>query len=255
MRTILLSVAALAMLSTNDLHASACTPGSISTYIALGATGCSVGSFQFSHFDFLVALTNVNAKNVTTSDITVTPNIGPGGPDVDFAADWGTNSNILPSSYTATLSFRIESLTPFDVALTANTLDLSGSVGGLLSLATVAEVNCLGGLLNGGSLCLGGGITAGLSASLTPGDVSASAALLYNPPVTMVDVIKNLTLTSTGTLIAPAHANLSHIGQDFSSTTVPEPSGGLMFLLGTGAIFVLLAKARRNVAVGEEKKQ
>jgi len=226
-------------------QAAPCTSGTLSSYIALGATGCDVGNFKFSHFDFLVAITNVNANNVTTNDIIVTPTAGPGGPAVDFAANWGTGIGILPSSYTATLTFRAESDFPFDKALTSNTLDLQGAVTGI-GIATVAEVNCLGGLLNGGNLCLGGGITAGLTANIISGGVAANAALLYNPPVTWVDVVKNLTLTSAGTLVTPSSATLSHITETFGSGAAPAPEPSELLLFSTGIVLVILGRACRK---------
>src|SRR4051812_8106496 len=134
-----------AVLLGGVVQAAPCTSGSLSSYIALGAAGCDVGNFNFSHFDFLVLITNVNANNVNASNITVTPTAGPGGPAVDFAGNFGTAIGVLPASYTATLSFRAESNSPFDKALTSDALSLQGAVTGI-GIATVAEVNCLGGL-------------------------------------------------------------------------------------------------------------
>jgi len=230
-----------------SVFASPCTTGSLAAYAALDDVGCDIGNFKFSHFDWAV-ITSINAQPAGPSNITVTPSIGPdGSPKVDFTANWGTLNNTLVSNYTATIGFRVETEFPFDRILTGNVLDIFGTATGLTPLATVAEVNCLGGLLAPtGIACLSGGINAGATATLGLGaNVAANAALLYNPPVQLVDVIKNITLTSAGTVLLPGTASLSEISQTFSTTgNAPEPSTWVT--LGSALVGLGLLQIRKR---------
>jgi hypothetical protein len=210
-------------------QATPCVVGTFSSYEALGVTGCTIGNVTFSHFDLLLA-TVVNANNIGAGQITVTPTDGLYGPTLDFGANWGASG--LASSYTATLLFRVSSTAP--IYLTSNTLTTDVARTGLSGIATVAEVNCLGGLLNGaGVLCLGGGITANGTAIASLLNTNLSASITpFTTPVNLIDVVKSITLTAA----IGSTASIHHITQGFTAqdTSIPEPS--TLVLISSAAI-------------------
>ncbi len=210
-------------------NAAQCVVGTFSAYEALGATGCEIGGVNFSYFDLLVT-TVVNANNIGAGQIIVTPLDGLNGPQLNFSANWGASG--LAASYLATLSFRATT-TGGSIYLSSSNLTTDVSRTGLAGIASVAEVNCLGGLLNpGGTLCLGGGITATGTAiaSLLNTNVAASIGP-FNNHVTMVDVVKVISLTGA----IGSSASINNITESFG-TSVPEPSS---MLLISGAMLVL----------------
>ena len=223
-------------------QAAPCVAGSLFSYAALGSTGCEVSAVNFSYFDLLVS-TVVNANNITSADITVTPTSGVNGPNLDFSANWAANSG-LASSYTATLVFRAQSTAP--LYLTGSNLATDVAHVGALGVATVAEVNCLGGLLGGGSACLAGGVTANGVATSSLATTQLSAAITpFNFPVTMIDVIKNITLTGG----IGSNASLGHITEGFTTETqaqaTPEPS--TMILLSSAVIALACFRRMRKI--------
>ncbi len=203
-----------------------CGVASLATYQSYGSTGCSLGpQFNFSSFSYVATL-SVNTTVITATDITVTPQLSAGGPKFGFAANWGTSNSILPSSYTGVIGFHGASADPVFNAFNSLTLVTTGSTSSIASVANVNEIDCVGGLLNNtGTACLSGvGITSG--ASISGSNLSANTVVAFIPATT-IDVLKTINLSSTGTAISPAFANLTNVQQDFG-TNAPEPSTWLL---------------------------
>src|SRR5205823_9288150 len=110
---------------------------------------CTIDTnFVFSAFSYV----NVSAfaHPVTPDQIIVTPGIGASGPTVNFAGDWEAAGLISASE--SLIVFSVDSISP-GIKVDSITLSDHGTItssllGLALGTATVAEVDCYGGLLN-----------------------------------------------------------------------------------------------------------
>jgi hypothetical protein len=204
-----------------------------------------VGNYVFNNFTYIAV--NILSQNVSAADIGVNATVNATGPDVVFTPDSALQAGGLVSAAEYIFGFEVTSTNsiPFQSVMLSD----FGTVTGL-STATVAEVDCNGGLLQlpnqinhlVGVACLGGGPSAGANAALPLGtNVSANANIILDDESFSIDVLKDVTLTA-----ALGTASVTSIGQQFTpgTATTPEPTS---FLLG-GCGLIGLALVRRRKA-------
>jgi hypothetical protein len=233
------------------MYGAPCVPDTLANYVALASTGCEVGpNFRFRDFGAIIVDAVVLGDLPSDAEIIITPTLGPMGPALTFTPGAGTSWDAggLLGTYTGIFGFTVESINPFWNFLGSG-LSATGDASGL-AVATIAEVQCLGGVFNGFGLplpaCLGGGVTANLAANLTGAlGAEVDAAIVY-APVTEIDVIKVLDVT--GTFLGTARIDSfteSFTAQD--STPVPEPT--TVSLLG-GSLLAIAWFHRRKAQKG-----
>jgi hypothetical protein len=269
----------LLLLSSLSVMATPCDSlggNTLDTYIDAGS--CDVGNFTFSNWSYIVnasaATLTGSVNNIAADDIVVTPVDGPDGPSFTFTANWGTTSGLVGTgTYAGLLYFRGTAISPGTELLQSNELTVEANVAAdsLLgaALASVVEINCVGALLDIGSLPPGcnlpgigvqaqagaragaldlvgtllGLIDGDLADLIDPLALSASAQLLYPSATDTVDVFKLITVLSTNTLGSPnAAASISSFSQDFTTFEVPPgpqvPEPSTWMLAGMGLLLV-----------------
>lgn len=253
--------------------------GTLQQYINLSASngGCDVGpNFILSNWAYVNV--SVFSTPVTASDVIVSYSFnGSGVPQINFAANWLANVNLLTADGVGVLAFSLEARSE---TFKFSTVDLvaTGSVSNpLLNLAgmpvptgaaTVTEVNCIGGLADlrdannllvitppanlGDIACNGGLAKAGATATLAPGsNVNANALINLGPGDNFIDVIKIITVTDLVSLPVGGingSAQITSISQNFAGADpgVPEPGAVLLTGLGLSALGVISRRRRRE---------
>ena len=112
-----------------------CASGTLSSYLALGSGGCTIGADTFSNFQTLTGITG--ATPIATADVNITP----GGGSFDPALTFVTNQS-------ATAGNQLESIFTFDISgplYTDSGLSLSGSSESVDGAVTGIENYCAGG--------------------------------------------------------------------------------------------------------------
>jgi PEP-CTERM motif len=223
-RLVLLSASAT-VISMFTLAAAPCTPGTLADYVALGATGCSVGGDTFYNFQ-LVSNNGVGKPAIPAADITV-EGLGPAGTPgasatellfpndigVDFDAVWQTGAGqILDDDIAFDVSVGPGAATVTDAGIVQTSgIQGNGSV-------TVSEIGCSG--------------------------IVFPCTQTWGVATNNTNFVSDTIFTSTGTLsvqkdIAVAGndgtATLSNVADVFSSSPVPEPRS-LSLLLGLGLV-------------------
>ncbi len=231
------------------LQGAACVSGTVASYVALGATGCTInGSWTFSNFAFRSFAAGVTTPSggMTTTDETIAPLSGLGvgldfTPTVPWTATGGGNSDV-----------EIQYIVAFTGNITSIFQSIFGSIvpdpsGGFLN---ITDDYC-----PGGTTLPPGGCAAGVQVldtnvlSSTPGGTASNTASFA--AVHSVAVLKDTSTDSTGfpgsSDAITAYTNCFN-GTCTPSSTVPEPgSSGLAGLgLGLGLIALGSVKLRRS---------
>jgi hypothetical protein len=134
MKRLFLLSASFALLRLTG-SAAPCTNGSLASYVALGPTGCTLGSLTVFNFAY-----NANASGgapiVTSDQITVTPLLAPAGNvALQLTASWGV---LTGQGQTSKITYNL--LAPgLGGQIQQVRLDGNGFVGGMFSSATVSE--------------------------------------------------------------------------------------------------------------------
>jgi len=219
---IILFSACATVISMFTMSAAPCTPGTLASYIALGATGCTVGSDTF--FDFGLQ-PNVNGT-IPASAITVS-GLGPTGTSgasgvapflsndvgVDFGAVWATTAGqTLDDDITFNVSVGQGAASITDAGLVQDSYTTgNGNV-------TVTEKGC-------------SGITFPCNQiwGVTTNDTSFVADTIFSSTGTL-SVEKDIAVSANA-----GTAGVSSVADVFSTSPVPEPRS-ISLLLGLGLV-------------------
>jgi len=212
------------VISMFTLAAAPCAPGTLATYIALGATGCTVGGDTFFNFGLLdngiggLPATAIDVGGVGpsgTPGASSTISAFPNDLGVDFNAVWGPlASGTLDDTITFDVSVGGGAANITDAGIVQSTA--TGPSG---SSVTVTEGGCSG-IVYPCTQTWG----------VNTGDISPFSSIsdtIFSATGTL-SVTKDIALSGAG-------ANLSNVADVFSSSPVPEPRA-LSFLLGLGLV-------------------
>jgi hypothetical protein len=202
--------------------AAPCLPGSLASYVALGATGCTVGGATFFNFSSLPL--QGGAVSIPDSATLVNPVSDPVRPgfrfDVNTDADAG-------EFFQRVIGYAVSG-----ASLSGNQLSLAASSVFPDGAVTVVERKCLDGLF-----ALGNSGCTGAELSLVAFDLGFDASLLESmsfPRTTLLGVVVDIAVDGG----IDGSASLRSATTQF--TAVPEP--GTLTLLGLG----LLTAIRRR---------
>jgi hypothetical protein len=134
MKRLILLTMSIALLRITGL-AAPCMDGSLASYMALGSTGCILGSLTVANFAYQANSSN-GAPKITSDDIAVTPLLAPtGAVALQFAASWGV---LTGQSQISKITYHV--LAPgLGGQIQQVRLDGNGFVGGMFSSATVNQ--------------------------------------------------------------------------------------------------------------------
>jgi MYXO-CTERM domain-containing protein len=189
-----------------------CTSGTLSSYIALGSGGCTIGVDELSNFQTLAGETDATA--IDTAGINVTPSGGSFAPSLGFASSQTASANsLLEAIFTYTISG--PSYYSASLALTNSSETVDGAV-------TDIENFCAGGGFgpDGVSGCTG---SAGSLVALDGFQNTDGSGL---GPVLSINVTNDFTLDG-GTAGSASGGTFT---DSFAAT--PEPSNLLLGMLG-----------------------
>jgi len=229
MKTLFLSCF-LAVLSCTAILGTPCAPGSLDTFVNFGATGCQIGTVEFTNFTILPGLTI--GTPVDPAQVQITPGGTALNPMLSFTLNKTANAGEVFESF-----FRF-SASDF---LTGASIDLtSPTATGDAAITAILDV-CPNGSFSGSAPF--GCPTS--PASLTAFAINQSSLLSDSASFAVAksaDVFVDLTLDGgqSGT------ATFSSASIGFSS--VPEPSTALLLTLGLSAFGVVLQARRRMVS-------
>lgn len=227
----------IGMLLASALTASAdplspCTSGTLSSFIALGSTGCTIGGNQFANFTTLDVSTGATA--ISPDDITVNFLNGPSGPGLVFQL----NLNAGPGDVLEVLiSYQVTG-----IPLIGNSLSIAGAAATGDGAVTAVEDKCLDGTFGNGVLgCTGTPDT--LIVFSIEFDSLLSDQLTFQA-VPTIGIVTDIVIDGgpSGT------ASLGSVTNQFSTAptqAVPEPASLLLFGSGVCALN-LLRRSRRQ---------
>jgi hypothetical protein len=206
--------------------AAPCLPGSLASYIALGAGGCSIGAAQF--FNFTNLPPNVSGAATIPDSVAFVSPLDESSPGLRFNVNSGATAN--------TLLERVIGFSLSGSGFTGNHVSLSGNSVTLDGAITAVEDKCLGAAFAAGPFC------PAASATLTAYDLgllgeSLDPSLSF-AAVTSLGVIVDITVDG-GT---SGSANLKSVTAQF--TPVPEPA--TMTLVGIGLAAGIGSQRRRR---------
>jgi PEP-CTERM motif len=196
----------------SSLYAGPCISGNdLSTYAALGSSGCDVGTLTVKDFSFSVISSGGGATPIAATDITVTTEFG---------------SNFFGLSFSSP-DFSVTG-TQFVNYLIAYTWDPTGDMRGLGDVLDPGSVNivsdgCVGAAFSGSSCS-----ATTVSVNVFEGATSQLTDFVAFPPTGLVGIRNTISLNANG-----GSASFKAIEND---VYVPEPAAFLLFALGLIAL-------------------
>ncbi len=191
--------------------ASPCTSGSLTSYISLGSSGCTIGNNTFYDFQTLTGI--AFATPIGSQTVTITPLGGAFDPGISVATDVTAGSGrLLELLFTYRISGGL--YTGDSIAITNSSETGAGSVTGVQNF-------CRGGTFgtNGISGCTG------IPGSLVTLDGTQNQDSVTFPATALLSITDDFTLDGTA-----GSASGGTITDRF--TAVPEPAGFLLTALG-----------------------
>jgi hypothetical protein len=233
------------LLTVSHLLAGTCASDTLANYIALGATGCSVGPLTFSGFSFSVLSTGGTPLIVNASQINVTPlltNTFTFGVDFSSSGFRESGNNFVNYSigYTEDPEGPIQSLD--------DVLDDPVTPPGLGQVTTVG--------------CLGAAFTdttcPAATVSLTVFDAGTSSQLKASATFTGVSILgiqKTITLNGNNSgNPANTGGSVTINGDRSSSTFAPEPGTFFAGALGLAALILSRKPGLKLLQVGFQRR-
>lgn len=212
-----LFVAASIVLGSTSAAAAPCAVGTLASYIALGATGCTVGAASFEAFS--VVDVPFGSTEVSPADVLVTPLASP-TPGLTFQFDLDAAAGDL---FEILVAYEVSA----PVGLRGVNLAIEGSSATGDGVVTAVEDLCLGGSFGSGSV-IG---CDGIPETLIVFDIDVERDVveeLFFAPVSSIGVVKDIAVDGglEGTAALASASNAFHL--------VPEPSS--VSLLSAGAL-------------------
>ena len=206
-----------------------CAAGTLSSYIALGASGCSIGHVVFNDFAFSTLAVGGGAVPITSSDVNVTPaQIGENYRLSFFSAGFGVSGSEF---VTYLLAYTVDPhpILTFSDELLTNTPIAPGIVSITTNLCLTAPF--------AGAVCPGSTASVTVFHDGVTSQPFDSVAFPPVPPVNVLGVRNEISLQANGALA------------DFSSLTnsvgfVPEPGSWLTAASALAAILFIRGRRR-----------
>lgn len=219
----------ITLLFGQAMYAAPCVSGSLQSYIALAASGCSVGSVNYGSFEIVPGqnfATTIDPANVT---------VAPGGSTFNTFLLLTLNQTANGADL-LDLIFRVRAtglLTSSSVSLNSPVVSGNAAVTGILDV-------CAGGSFSGNSPvgCSAASGTA-VAAATAAGPNQLSDTLSFASS-SFFDIFFNVSIDGggTGSALLPS----ATLGVD----AVPEPSTSLLMVLGFGAIGILRSRRQKS---------
>jgi hypothetical protein len=230
MKTFLLS-GWLVVLSCTTIFGAPCLPGNLQTLINSGASGCQIGTVQFSAFTMLPGETV--GTPIDPAQVEVTPGGTAGNPMLLFLLNSTANAGEAFESFFR-FSAAGSSLSNASIGLKSPKVTGDGAVTAMLDV-------CPNGSFTGNAPS---GCTSS-TASLVAFAIAQSSLLSDSGSFgasTSLDVFVDLRMTGGQS----GSVTLDSATVEFSNATVPEPSAGLLVALGISALGVSLRARRKS---------
>ena len=216
-------VALLTWLVPTAATAAPCIPGSLASYVGLGAGGCNIGSALFSNFvDLPVQL---GATPIPDSSVFVTPLSAAGQPGFQFNVNAAAAANDL---FERTIGFTLAG-----TGITGARFNMNGSVPVGDAANTLIENACVGASLGPGFSC------GALPLQLVGFDNAIIGRLLSDSlsfaPVSLLGIAVDITVDGG----SGGAAKLASVSTQFTqqAAPVPEPATWTMLALGLAGLF------------------
>ena len=205
-----------------------CSTGTLAAYVALGSTGCSIGTATVASFATLSGTNGATAIN--THAVTVTPGGGTTDPELTFSVSlMATDSTLLESIFTYMIS---------GPAFTSDTITLSGSSedgnGGVSDIQNY----CIGGSFGPDGVTGCNGSTSGTLLTLDG---------IQNTDFTSIASLSSLSITDDFVLDGGGLGSASggtFDDQYAATSTSPVPEPGAILLTATGLALSVFRKFR-----------
>ncbi len=231
MKRLLITISVV-MAATGLSSAAPCSNGSLASYIALGAGGCTIGSNSL--FGFQTVSGTAGATAITTSALAITPF----GGSTSFGFTAGTTQ-------TAEANVLLESIFTYQVSgtsYTASSITLAGSSETMDGAVTDIQNYCAGGGFgpNGVTGC------AALTGALVTLDGIQQADSASFGAVGLLSITDDFTLDG-GLGGSASGGNFTDQLTAESVSAVPEPFGFSLMSLGLGLVVALGALRRKGI--------
>lgn len=225
MKQLFTLVAAFAAIAPAGWAASICAPGTLATYVALGSSGCNIGTDTFSNFQMLSGITGALA--IAPANISLTPSGDSATPLLTFNTTAQTSA-ILEAIFTYRLSGA--SFTGSTIAL-SNT---SASGGGVVThIQNLCGAGTFG--IDGVSNCTG--TTFGPLVAVSSGSDQTTFA-----GVPFLNITDDFTLDGASGGSASGGTFADRFTAVAAPSAVPEP--GTILITSLGAALLVTLKLR-----------
>jgi hypothetical protein len=221
----------VAILAYRCLQASPCVPGTLFSYEALGATGCTVGTLTANNFAFSVLGSSGGAVPITDTQINVTPTFG--APSLLGAL------NFASSGFNVSVNGSIQYLIAYTWDTQHDSIqrmdDIMDPPSAVLGFANVTTVGCIGAPFTGA-------ICPTSTATVMVFDNNGATQFNNSAPLTPSQI-----LGIRNTIDLEARGGSASFDSFSSETRTPEPATWLCCASALTLLAArLIAKSRRS---------
>lgn len=223
----MLLMAVQSLLWTGESLAAPCASSNVSSYVALGSSGCTIGSFVFSNFALLSPAAGAVASSLTVTPVTVGSSIV----GVTFGVSPLSSGGLY---YDNLVSYRVSGVA---AALTGATVDFTGSSQTGDAAVSVNENLCLGGSFLGADGV--SGCSSGNALDLAVIDIGFgpdSAYSLTFGSIASLAVVTDIAFDSGSGFVPDSASTLTSAINLFNVVAapraVPEPEAVLLLVAG-----------------------
>jgi hypothetical protein len=216
-----------------------CLPGTLASYIALGATGCQIGSTSLA--DFATVPGQTIATPIDPSTVQLTPTGGGANASLVFTLNrTATSADVLESF------LRFDIRTPAGLFLTAARARLDGASASADGAVTLVEDLCVGATF-AGNAPVACPTTAGTLIALVTAqdDLHVDSATFASP--SFFDVFADITIDAGPTGAASLASGILTFTTS-ATATVPEPCTAALLALAAGLFGVRSRRRTRDLS-------